>query len=304
MAFLLRLLGQSPFSIMYIAAVMLLGGLLSLLPEFLTKRRYYGELKSIMENLDKKFLLSEIIERPDFVEGQLLYDTLGDAGKSMNDEIAGYKNAYKEYREFIELWVHEIKTPIAGAKLIGENAQNAPALEELDRIEFFVEQALYYARSNAVENDYIIKPALLSDMVGDVLKNNAKYLIANRISVRTSALDLRVFTDVKWVSFIIRQIVDNAVKYGGNTIEFFGESRGNSVALFIKDDGQGIPGHEADKVFEKGFTGSNGRIQGHSTGLGLYLCRKLCHKLGLGLSLESTPGEGTTLKIVFPINEL
>jgi signal transduction histidine kinase len=129
--------------LLVIPAVFLLLCFLSLLSEYLTKNNYYRIATEISEQLEKKYLLSEIIDRPEFCEGKILYDLLKQTGKSMNDEIAKYSAASLEYREYIEIWVHEIKTPIAGAKLICENTGDKEALAELEKIERFVEQALF-----------------------------------------------------------------------------------------------------------------------------------------------------------------
>jgi signal transduction histidine kinase len=299
-AFLLHSISADFYLTIFIPCVFFFGGLLSLLPEYFVKKRYYEELLDILRQMDKRHLLQEVVGRPEFIEGQILFDTLKAAGKSMNDEVAKYKTAFTEYREYIELWVHEIKTPIAGAKLIGENANNRAALEALGKIEAYVDQALYYARSNAVEKDYLLNPVRLSELVSGALKSDSKYLIGHDVSVRMEDLDHEVFTDAKWVVFILRQIIDNSVKYGGKTIEFRGGKRADGAALFVSDDGVGIPGQDAGRVFQKGFTGVNGREYGRSTGFGLYLCKKLCGKLGLGISLSSKQGEGTTIELFFP----
>jgi signal transduction histidine kinase len=280
------------------------GSVLALLPEYFTKNRYYRELRDATARLDRTYLLSEVVSAPDFYEGEILYETLKAVGKSANDEIAKHRLIATEYREYIELWVHEIKTPIAVAKLICENARNADAGAEIDKIERFVEQALFYARSGNVENDYLIRRIDLSELLRDTLKNGAKYLIGHKIRIRTERLSHTVFSDPKWLSFILWQLIDNAVKYGCRSIEFSGIQNDGSVSLFIRDDGVGIPEKDIGRVFDKGFTGENGRRFGRSTGLGLYLCKKLCAKLGLSLSLESAPGEGAVAKLVFPKGEL
>jgi signal transduction histidine kinase len=174
---------------------------------------------------------------------------------------------------------------------------------ELDRIERFVEQALFYARSGNVEDDCMIRRVALAELLADTLKNRAKYLIARKIRIRMKNLAHTVFTDPKWLSFILWQLIDNSVKYGCRNIEFSGVQNERSVSLFIRDDGAGIPEQDVGRVFDKGFTGENGRRFGHSTGLGLYLCKKLCNKLGLGLSLSSAPGKGVVVEIVFPVGE-
>jgi signal transduction histidine kinase len=299
-AFLLYAFRAEIYFTVFIPSLFIVAAFVSILPEYYVKKRYYTELLKILEQMDRRCLLAEVIGQPDFLDGRIWADVLRAAGTSMNDEVAAYRNAFTEYREYVEMWVHEIKTPIAGAKLIGENRNNRAALEALDRIESFVEQALYYARSNAVEKDYAINPVSLTDMVGDALKSMSRFLIAHEVSVKTVDLDIEVFTDAKWVVFILRQLVGNAIKYGGAALEFSGERSGGGVTLLIRDNGVGIPEQDVGRVFEKGFTGVNGRKYGSSTGFGLYLCKKLCTKLGLGISVSSAPGRGTTFALSFP----
>jgi signal transduction histidine kinase len=303
-AFLLYAFRAEIYFTVFIPSLFIAAAFVSILPEYYIKKRYYEELLYILKRMDKRHLLPEVIEQPDFLDGRIWTDALKAAGKSMNDEIAGYKNAFTEYREYIEMWVHEIKTPIAGAKLIGENRNNRAALDALDKIESFVDQALYYARGSVVEKDYVINPVLLSDLAGDALKSVSRFLIAREVSARTENLDIEVFTDAKWVAFILRQLIDNAVKYGGTTLEFLGERRENSVTLYIRDNGVGIPEQDVGRVFQKGFTGVNGRRYGSSTGFGLYLCQKLCGKLGLGISVSSEPGQGATFALTFPKSDI
>jgi signal transduction histidine kinase len=302
-AFLLYATGSNlPFALF--GPCFLFGGsVLALLPEYFTKNRYYKTLWDTAEQSDRKFLLSEIIERPDFCEGEILYDILKAVGKSANDEIAKHRLAATEYREYIELWVHEIKTPIAAAKLICENTRNPETDAELDRIDAFVEQALFYSRSGNVENDYMIRRIELAELLRDTLKYRAKYLIEHKIRIRMKDLAIVVFTDSKWISFILWQLIDNSVKYKSRNLEFFGVQNDRGVSFFMRDDGVGIPEKDIDRVFDKGFTGENGRRFGRSTGLGLYLCKKLCTKLGLGLRISSKPGEGVLAEIVFPKGE-
>jgi len=222
----------------------------------------------------------------------------------MNDEIGRHGAASSEYREYIELWVHEIKTPISGAKLICENNGYAGVSSELDRIDNFVEQALFYSRSSHPEKDYVIKQVKLSEIVDRALRRNAKRLIESKISIEPLDLEQVVHTDVKWTDFILQQLIDNAIKYQCKKIKIFGEAHANSISLFVHDDGIGIPEQDLSRVFDKGFTGENGRKFGRSTGLGLYLCKKLCSKLGIGISIDAKPDEYTCVEIVFPKSEM
>ncbi|MDR0434620.1 MAG: sensor histidine kinase [Gracilibacteraceae bacterium] len=303
LALLLRMM-EMDAGVNILLPCLLLGlAFLSLAPEYIVKNRYCREVRSIVSQLDKKFLLAEIIPQPDFAEGRVMYAALRAAGKAMNDEIARHRLSAAGYREYIELWVHEIKTPIAAARLVGENARNEAALAELAKIDFFVEQALYYARGATAEKDYLIRRTTLSELVAAVLKNNARFLIGHKIAVHMENLELAVFTDSKWVMFILRQIIDNSVKYGCSSLEFAGRRGDNNVSLLVRDDGAGIPEQDINRVFDKGFTGANGRRFGRSTGLGLYLCQNLCQKLGLELTAASGGGAGTEMEIVFPVDE-
>ncbi|MDR1077941.1 MAG: sensor histidine kinase [Propionibacteriaceae bacterium] len=205
-----------------------------------------------------------------------------------------------DYQEYVELWVHEIKTPLAGAKLASQNADDRVVLEALERIEALVDRALFYARSRGSEQAYLLRTVSLGELVDGAVRNQARRLIDSGVSVVTTGLDQAVTTDPQWTVFVIRQIIDNALKYDGRQIEFRGRRQADQVVLDIHDDGVGVPAQDIDRVFQKGFYGRNGRPGDRSTGLGLYLGRKLCAKLGLGLSLASQPGRGTTLTISFP----
>jgi len=301
---LLYIVEANLFFMLFIPCTYFVGCVVVLLIEYLIKSSYYKNLYNTLESLDKKTLLSEIITKPNFYEGNILYDILKTTSKSMNDEIAKYSLLSAEYREYIELWVHEIKTPIAGAKLMCENAGNKNMLDSLQKIDKYVEQALFYSRSNTVEKDFLIKQAEVQEIVNGVLRKNAKYFIDNKISIETNNLDVAVFTDIKWVDFILGQVLDNAVKYESKKIKIYAEQNDNSVILFICDNGVGIPKQDINRVFNKGFTGENGRKYAKSTGLGLYLCKKLCLKLGLNISIKSEQGQGTIVEIIFPKSDM
>lgn len=303
--FILYLVDFNIYINLFVLEICLLADVGVLALEFVRKCRYYDDVLSKLDGLDKKYLLSEIIGKPVFLDGAILYETLRETNKDMNDEIAKYKAASQEYREYIETWVHEVKTPIASSKLIIENNKNSVTQsigEEISKIELFVEQALFYSRSNSVEKDYIIKEISLRDVVNGAVKRNAKELINNHVNVELHDLDYDVFCDAKWVGFILEQLIVNAVKYRGKQprVMVFAEEHPNNICLYVRDNGIGISEKDVPRVFDKGFTGENGRIYGASTGIGLYLCRKLCGKLGLKISLTSVLGQGTTIEIVFP----
>ena len=215
----------------------------------------------------------------------------------------------EDYKDYIELWIHEIKIPIATSKMVIENNKNEVTKsinEELDKVENYIEQALFYARSNTVEKDYYIKKTTLKDIVNESIKKNKNALIQEKAVLNIYDLDLEVNTDSKWMIFILNQIIANSVKYKkqseGLELEIYAKQGKQNVVLCIKDNGIGIKKGEITKVFEKGFTGTNGRLIGKkSTGIGLYLCKKLCDKLGIGLEINSIESEGTEVRIVFPM---
>lgn len=298
-------LKSNAYIIVLTLIVILIGSIITFCYEFLQRYSYYKFVYKSLNNLDKKYLLSEIINSPSFTEGKILFDVLQETNKSMNDNIAKYKQASEEYREYIETWVHEIKTPIASSKLIVENNSNDITEnidEEIEKIDKFVEQALFYSRSNNVEKDYIIKEANLKNMLKNYIKSNAKLFINAKTEIKLSddKLNYKVYTDTKWFDFIISQIITNSLKYGSTTIKFYAKEMENCIYFSIEDNGIGIDIEDIDRVFEKGFTGKNGRTTSRSTGMGLFLCKKLCIKMGLNIFAESKSKIGTVITIVFP----
>ena len=292
----------------YCAFIIVFVMALAILIEYKKKKDYYNELIKNMEDLKEKYLISEIIKTPNFIEGKILKDILQDTGKSMLENVNYYKNIQEDYKEYIELWIHEVKIPIAASKMIIENNKNEVTKsidEELDKVENYTEQALFYARSNAVEKDYIINKTNLKEIVNGAILKNKTTLLNEKVSIELSNLkEEEVYTDSKWAVFIVNQIIQNAIKYSkkeNKKIEISSQEKNDKVILYIKDNGIGIKKGEITRVFERGFTGENGRIIGQkSTGIGLYLCKKLCDRLGLGIELNSEKDKGTEVRIIFP----
>lgn len=308
-AMLLIVLGAGTYAAGYVAALFVLGEAAALTAEYLKRRSFYAKLMDSLEHLGKKHLIAEMLAEPSFTEGKILCEVVSQAGKSMNDEIAKYRNETKEYREYVETWMHEIKTPISACRLILENNPGKLSHDlgqDFDRIENYVEQALFYARSGSVEKDYVLKRCSLRQLTSSAVKKHASLLIESGMKVETDALEIPVVTDIKWLEFIIGQIVINSVKYRKNepVIRFSGMKGQDSVTLTIEDNGIGIPQKDLGRVFEKGFTGDNGRMIARSTGMGLYLCKRLCDKMGLGISAASIEGSGTAVSIVFPVSRM
>jgi len=278
--------------------------------EFVKYKNYYNEFDSILEKLDKKFLLPEMIKEADFIQGEKLNCILKELSRDMYENVKYYKDMQMDYREYIETWVHEIKTPIASTKLIIENNQNEVTNKidlQIDRIEGFVEQVLYYSRSNNAHKDYIIKQISLDDVVRNVVKRNYRDFINKKIKLDIKDASEIVYSDGKWTEFIINQIIGNSIKYSSNKepmINISSAKKANSVMLIIEDNGVGIIDKDINRVFEKGFTGENGRRFSKSTGIGLYLCEKLCSKLGLKIAIDSEVNKGTKVTLLFPLSSM
>lgn len=280
----------------------------TLIAEFMRKYTFYKTLSDTLNQMEKKQYISQLIKEPHFLEGEILVEVLQQVTKAMNDEISSYQIAQEEYREYIETWIHEVKLPIAGIDLLCENNKTditRHIAKEIKRIEAYVEQALYYARSTQVEKDYSIRKIELEPFIKSVIKKHATQLIACKVEMKLEDLTATVFSDPKWLDFIVGQIISNSIKYRSDTfkLRFFTEELEGQVVLGISDNGIGIAQKDLSKVFEKGFTGENGRKYAKSTGIGLYLCKKLCEKMYLGIEVASEMGVGTTVKIIFPKNQ-
>ncbi len=280
-----------------------------MLLEYLRLRKFFNEAYQTIEALEQKYLLCEVIEKPEFLEGQLIYELLNEANKNMHEAVNKEHQIQVDYREYIEAWVHEIKTPMASMGLIMRN-EDTPTMRklayEIRRVENYVEQVLYYARSSNASKDYLIKSFKLKECVVEVVKNYRSDFIKKKIQLILGELEEEVYSDKKWVSFILGQILGNAIKYSKEEearIEITSRVEKNCIQLTLADNGVGINEKDKSRVFDKGFTGENGRIFGKSTGIGLYISRNLCEQLGLGISLKSEKGKGTQVTLTFPLDE-
>lgn len=231
------------------------------------------------------------------------------AAFALTVDYARRRAFYRDLEQVVGDLDHEIKTPIAAAALMASGLHGPQAARikgELDRIEGYVEQALYYARSTSLVQDYAIRETSLAEAVREALRKHARFLIERGVAPTVDVdEDVRVFADVKWLAFVIGQLVANAGKYGASTLRFSvrEEGAGTSDArtvLEVADDGWGVPAGDVPRVFERAFTGENGRRAGSSTGMGLYLVAELCAKMGLAVALASEEGKGTRVLLAFP----
>ena len=290
--------------ILVVWALVLLAGL------FLTcwkRDRQMRQLLDMAGQLSERYLISEVMELPEQAEDQVYYRLLKMAGKSMLEQISEVKRGRLEYKEYIEQWIHEIKTPITAMKLLCENHRTdwtKELLLELEKTNRFTEQALYFARSEYTEKDYSVREIALAQIVHQAIADNKYLLLQSGMRLEVEEIQDTVYSDEKWVRFILNQLIANAVKYqaGQPVLRFSACRQQDQVVLMVEDNGIGISPADLPRIFEKGFTGQNGRIVHQSTGIGLYLCKRLCEKLGIGISAKSE-GKGTTISLFFHIND-
>ena len=299
--------GNGIQTVLFILVVWLIVLASCLLLFYFYRKKYLNKLLDMTEQLKERYLLPEIMQEPERADEQVFYQIMKMAEKSMLERIGEVQRERKEYKEYIEQWIHEVKTPITAIKLICENNRcsfTRELMAELENINRFTEQALYYARSEHTEKDYSVREINLSDVVHGAIADNKYLLRQNNVAVTVEDAEYSIYSDDKWLRFILDQLISNAVKYRGDqpALHFFAVKENDSIILSVEDNGIGIPQSDLPRIFEKGFTGQNGRMIRSSTGIGLYLCRRLCDKLGIGIS-ASSEGKGTTISLSFHIND-
>lgn len=202
--------------------------------------------------------------------------------------------------DYYTLWAHQIKTPIAAMQLLlqsEDSEQNLELSAELFKIEQYVEMALQYLRLDSSSTDFIIKKYDLDELVKQAVRKYAKLFIRKKISLNLSALSCQVLTDEKWLVFVMEQLLSNALKYTNQGKISIYMDKNRSKTLVIQDTGIGIQPEDLPRVFEKGFTGYNGRTDKKSTGIGLYLCKRILTKLSHTITIESEVGKGTRVRV-------
>ncbi len=199
--------------------------------------------------------------------------------------------------DYYTVWAHQIKTPIAAMRLTlqKEDVPEARRLaSELSRIEQYVEMVLVFIRLGSDYSDYVFTQQDIDEIIRSSVKKFASEFIDRRIRLEYGSVDIQAVTDEKWFAFVIEQLLSNALKYTREgSVKIYSEGK----VLCIKDTGIGIAPEDLPRVFDKGYTGCNGRTDRRASGLGLYLCRRICQNLGIDISISSTVGEGTTVRL-------
>lgn len=272
-----------------------------LIIDFMHVRKNHMLLESMREFIDvlhSDFPSTEGIENEDYNRIiNLLKEEYINMQNSSNQK-------YADMADYYTLWVHQIKTPIASMRLTLQNEDTALARKlnaDLFRIEQYVEMVLVYLRLESEGSDYVIQEYNVDDLIRSAVKKFSGEFISRKISLTYEPLQKGIITDEKWFVFVLEQVLSNALKYttsGTIGIKMEGEQ------LCIQDTGIGIEAEDLPRVFEKGFTGYNGRTDKRASGIGLYLCKRICENLGHSIKAESFVGKGTTIKINLSQNKL
>ncbi|SFB09277.1 hypothetical protein SAMN05216249_10910 [Acetitomaculum ruminis DSM 5522] len=249
----------------------------------------WGLLIGITLNKNKK-----LVEKYNNESNKLLLE-------SEKKDLEKYWKIIREKEDFFTLWAHQIKTPISALRALFDTSKESSLdyKNQLFKIESYVEMALNYIRFDSMSSDLVIENKKIDTIVKEIIKKYAPVFIQKHLSIKLENLDISVLTDEKWFSFVLEQIISNALKYtneGGITIT--GKINEEFVAINIIDTGIGIRTEDIPRVFEKGFTGFNGRLDKKASGIGLYLCNGICEKLGHELKLYSEVGKGSTFSII------
>ena len=284
-------------ALIYTGSFCFLASVIASFSDFVNYRESYKKLKFLEKNIlnDLEDLPKSLDIRIDYYHKiiEKLYEEL---------EKLTQENRQKntDMVDYYSMWVHQIKTPIAAMNFLLDNEEvdQKNLQQELFKIERYVEMVLTYIRLDSISSDYVITKINLDEVVKDSVKKYATIFINKKIKLNYVSHETMVISDKKWLSFAFEQILGNSVKYTSTGGEITIETCENK--LIIEDNGMGIKEEDLPRIFEKGFTGFNGRYEKKSSGLGLYLCKKTLDKLGHHVEISSKVGEGTRIEIIFP----
>ncbi len=299
---------ESKIVITVILLLLIITGVIILVYNYLRKSSFYTAIINNMKQLNQKYLILETLPAPNTYEEKIMVEMLYDINKSMIENVNKIYKSKEDFKEYVEMWIHEVKIPIASMVLKCHNDKDKYSEEFLSlirKVDNYIDTILYYTRSEYAEKDFIINRFNLKDIIKDVSIKNKDDLLENNISLKTNNLNFFVYSDKKWIEFIISQIISNSIKYKKekeSMIVIEGFKTEEKTVLSIYDNGIGINAKDINRVFDKSFTGANGRLGQKSTGMGLYISKKLCDKLGHKIYIESKEKEYTKVFIEFGNN--
>lgn len=297
-------LDKSIGDILYMNMLIFSISFIFLIVGYIKWRNIYKDFKN---NLYNKEEIHRSLPNGGKLEQVLIRKTIDFKNEEKLRETKELKKNLEEINDYITKWVHEIKIPLSVCELIADKIEedlyniSGELRQELERINFLTNQVLYTSRASSYSEDFIIEEVNLDGLVKGVIKNNMNFFISKKIELEIDDLDFSVFTDSKWISYVLDQIINNACKYVDihGKIQISAKEDEKSIRLSIKDNGMGIPTKDIDRIFDRGFTGDNGRKTSKSTGMGLYICKKIVSRLDVNIEVSSQVSQYTEFVMVF-----
>ncbi|MCC0648738.1 sensor histidine kinase [Clostridioides sp. ZZV15-6598] len=291
-------------TIVYILIVNIAFSLIYILTGYIKKNRFLEKIKNNTFKVSTNDI--ELIKCTN--EEKIYLDIIKDYQNQCDDIIDINTKKFEENKEIMSMWVHDIKIPIAIIKLVLEQNENLieektsdDIDKEIFRIENSVERILYLSRLEDFHKDFLIQEVNIEKIIRDIIKKYSKYFISKKIILNLNNLNYTVLSDEKWLYFIFEQLLNNSLKYASieDNISIYCKTYKNYLQLRVEDTGCGIKKEDLNRIFNKGFTGNNGRNNAKSTGLGLYLVKELCDKLGHKIDVDSEYNQYTKITITF-----
>ncbi|MFK4303783.1 MULTISPECIES: HAMP domain-containing sensor histidine kinase [unclassified Paenibacillus] len=284
--------------------------------DYIRQRRYYAQLRGALERSDE--LQATIIVQSSITsEQRMITFLLEQQYNAYMNELHNYRRQQEMHNHFVMQWVHQMKTPLSVIDLLAQEMirqkyskpvdmkqLSLSVQEETERMTSGLEMMLYTARLNKFEIDLHLRTTALHELIRSVINAHKRLCIRNSIFPSIDG-EMWIETDEKWMTFVLNQFVSNAIKYsksksGNKTLKFWLKDNGMGGGILrVTDEGIGIADYDLPRIFDAFFTGENGRMAGESTGMGLYLAKEVCTRLGHGLSVTSVLGKGTTFTITF-----
>lgn len=291
-------------SMLYLNMLLILAMAAFLGWRFRKEMKYQKALAELAEEINEDWL--EALPSAYFYQEEATNQLLRAANRWYLHKLSDSNSVRSMEQDYIAAWVHEVKTPLTAVKLIIDANRGNLALREIEsewlRIHLLIDQQLYISRLPSLEADYVLEQTDIQRLAAKEVRELASWCVDKNIAVEFEGEEALVRTDHKWCRFIIRQLLTNAVKYspkGGMILLSTSVTPDGYVRMTIRDEGPGIAAHDLPRIFDKGFTGGNGRLQNAATGLGLYLAKNVAVKIGISLTIQSGLQAGTAMQMTF-----
>ncbi|GIO27955.1 sensor histidine kinase [Ornithinibacillus bavariensis] len=291
-------------SILYLNALFLITFCLFFLWRYKKEMKFTTSLDLLSKDLPLDWI--ENLPEPENRLDEITYEFLRAVDLQYKRQVSKFNEARLIEDDYMASWIHEVKTPLTAMKLVLDARRSDSAIRQIEvewlKIHLLLDRQLYMTRLPTLESDYRLEEASLQRLATEEVQDLASWCLEKNLAVNIEGTNVTVVTDVKWCRFILRQLLTNAIKYspvGGTIVIKTNVSERGNVTLDLQDEGPGIQPHDLPRIFDKGFTGENGRIQNAATGLGLYLAKTVADKLGITLKAKSSKSGGTVMQITF-----